>query len=52
MIQEKPIQQWNRTFPQKHLEEWLSMKDGNFRRYCMIVVWFLQELMNKPHYNR
>lgn len=52
MIKEKPIQQWNKTFLQKHLEKWLSMKDGNFPRYCMIAVWFIQELMNKPHYNR
>jgi hypothetical protein len=52
LIKEKPHQLWNRFFLQKHLEEWKSMQNGQFRRYCMIAVWFLQELMNKPHYNR
>ena len=49
---EKPTQQWNKAFIQKHQEEWLSMKKGHFLSYCMTVVWFLQELMNKPQYNR
>ena len=52
LLREKPIQQWNKAFFQKHIDEWLSPKEGRFPRYCMIVVWFLQELMNKPHYNR
>lgn len=52
MIKEKPVQQWNKAFLQKHIDEWLSLKEGRFPRYCMIAVWFLQELMNKPLYNR
>ena len=52
MIKEKPTQHWDKAFLQKHLEEWRTMENAHFRRYCMIVVWFLKELMNKPHYNR
>ncbi len=51
MIAERPIQQWNRAFLQRHLEEWQNRHEGQFRRYCMIAVWFLKELMNKPKYN-
>ncbi len=52
MIQEKPQQQWNKDFLQKHLNEWSSLENGQFRQYCMIAVWFLNELLKKPHYNR
>ncbi len=51
MIAEKPDKKWNRIFLQKHLEEWRTIKDEQFKSYCMIVVWFLQELMKKPQYN-
>ncbi len=52
MIKEKPSQQWDKAFLQKHLDAWQTLEDAHFRRYCMIVVWFLQELMKKPRYNR
>ena len=52
LIQEKPIQQWNKAFLQKHLDKWQSLEKGKFRRYCMIAVWFLKNLIDNPKYNR
>lgn len=52
LMREKPSQQWDKAFLQKHLDAWRALEKGQFRRYCMIAVWFLQELMKKPHYNR
>lgn len=52
MIREKPTQQWNKSFLQKHKEEWQTAKDGKYRPFCMVAVWFIQTLLEKPHYNR
>ena len=49
---EKPVQQWNKAFLQKHLEEWQTAMNGQFRIYCMAAVWFIQTLMSKPQYNK
>lgn len=52
MIREKPTQQWNRTFLEKHLTEWQTKAEGKFRPYCMAAIWFIQTLLKKPHYNK
>lgn len=52
MKQEKPFQQWNKIFLEKHLTEWQSMAEGKFRPYCMAAVWFIETLLKKPHYNK
>jgi uncharacterized protein (TIGR02646 family) len=52
MIREKPAQQWNKAFLMKHLEEWQTMANGQFRIYCMAAVWFINSLLSKPQYSR
>ena len=47
MKKEKPVQEWNRTFFQKHLDEWQTPTDSKYRRFCMIAVWFLTRQINK-----
>jgi uncharacterized protein (TIGR02646 family) len=52
LIKERSIGQWNKAFLQKHLEFWKSMNSGEYKRYCMIAVWFIETLLSKPKYNR
>ena len=47
MKKEKPVQEWNRTFFQKHLDEWQTPTDLKYCRFCMIAVWFLTRQINK-----
>lgn len=50
---EKPEQDWNLTFLEKHVDRLESpKKDGKFRTYCMAAVWLIQNMISKPKYNR
>ncbi|MDZ7933942.1 MAG: retron system putative HNH endonuclease [Emticicia sp.] len=53
LMKEKPTQQWNKVFLQKHLDFWLSINErGEYKSYCMIAVWFIKTLLSKSQYNR
>jgi uncharacterized protein (TIGR02646 family) len=52
LINEKSVGQWNKAFLQRHLDFWKSMNTGEYKRYCMIAVWFIETLLSKPKYNR
>lgn len=51
LVKEKPTQNWSKKFLKRHLDLWKSKnKKGEYRRYCMIAIWFIEKLLSKPHY--
>lgn len=50
LIKEKPAQQWTKALFEKHLKIWSIRYNGKFRQYCMIAIWFLNNLKTKPKY--
>ena len=52
LMKEKPIKQWNKVFLRKHLEFWKTKNDqGEYNRFCMIAVWFIEKLLSKSKSN-
>jgi uncharacterized protein (TIGR02646 family) len=49
---EKSIQQWTVAFFEKHIELWSIRHgdEGKFRQYCMVAIWFLNNLKSKSKY--
>ncbi len=56
---DKPLQEWNKAFFDKHLQIWQTRMmsidhEGNtiykFRKYCMVAIWFINQLKLKPKY--
>jgi uncharacterized protein (TIGR02646 family) len=47
---EKPIQQWKSDLFDKHIELWSIRYEGKFRQYCMVAIWFLNNLKSKTRY--
>ncbi len=50
LIQEKPMQQWTQSLFDKHLSLWQNKIKGKYRQYCMVAIWFLNDLKTKPRY--
>ena len=47
---EKPHQKWTKELFDKHKERWLQRANDKYRQFCMIAVWFLDNLRMKPQY--
>jgi uncharacterized protein (TIGR02646 family) len=50
LMQEKPMQQWTQSLFDKHLSLWQNKIKGKYRQYCMVAIWFLNDLKTKPRY--
>jgi len=47
---DKPLQDWNRDFFDKYIQEYSETNDGKFIPYCMTLIWFLESLKSKGRY--
>lgn len=58
LVEQKPTGGWTRKSLENKLTEWLALKTidkygmKGYREYCMVAIWYLQQKLYRPKYNR